>query len=120
MTKGRGKVEFEEVRLGTGEVATREHAARVRGSIRLRHGDPVRALPDDWIDLKRRDVIAGIRYGVEGMRVGGHRCIVVPPHLGYGEEGFAPAGIPPGAMLICDIELLELRPKFPGARKPSQ
>ncbi len=32
-------------------------------------------------DLSGRDVIAGLRYGVEGMRVGGLRRLTISPHL---------------------------------------
>ena len=59
------------------------------------------------IDLSRRDVIAGLRYGIAGMQEGGRRKIRVSPHLGYGEVG-VPGVIPPGAVLIFDIELLEV------------
>ncbi|PYR10045.1 MAG: hypothetical protein DMF99_13055 [Acidobacteria bacterium] len=41
-----------------------------------------------------RVAIAGLEYGVEGMRVGGRRRIRVPPHLAYREEGVA-GKVPP-------------------------
>ncbi len=39
------------------------------------------------------DVIPGFEEGVRGMRVGGQRQIIVPPHLGYGDRrnGAVPA-----------------------------
>ncbi len=64
-------------------------------------------------DLKRREAIAGLRYGIEGMRIGGVRRIIVPPHLGYGKDGAPAAGIPANAILICEVELRELRPAHP-------
>ncbi len=49
-------------------------------------------------------VIAGWDQGVQGMRVGGRRQLVIPPHLAYGDRG-APGAIAPGETLIfvCDL-----------------
>ena len=49
-------------------------------------------------------VIAGWDQGVQGMRVGGRRQLVIPPHLGYGDRG-AGGVIKPGETLIfvCDL-----------------
>lgn len=109
MKRGRGKVEFEDLVPGHGSVATRDHEACVNGVIALHRGDRVWKLERYWIDLKRRTAVAGLRYGIEGMRIGGRRRVVVPPHPAYGEAGGGEL-VPPRAMLICEIELLELRP----------
>jgi FKBP-type peptidyl-prolyl cis-trans isomerase len=50
-------------------------------------------------------VIEGWDTGVEGMKVGGQRTLIIPAAAGYGERGAGNA-IPPGATLIFDIELL--------------
>ncbi|MGO8961839.1 MAG: FKBP-type peptidyl-prolyl cis-trans isomerase [Streptosporangiaceae bacterium] len=49
-------------------------------------------------------VIAGWDQGVQGMRVGGRRQLVIPPHLAYGDRG-AGSAIAPGETLIfvCDL-----------------
>jgi peptidylprolyl isomerase len=49
-------------------------------------------------------VIAGWDQGVQGMRVGGRRQLVIPPDLAYGERG-AGRSIAPGETLIsvCDL-----------------
>lgn len=49
-------------------------------------------------------VIAGWDQGVEGMRVGGRRQLVIPPDLAYGDRG-AGRSIAPGETLIfvCDL-----------------
>ena len=53
-------------------------------------------------------VIAGWDEGVQGMRVGGRRELVIPPHLGYGDRG-AGGVIAAGETLIFVVDLLDLR-----------
>ena len=53
-------------------------------------------------------VIAGWDQGVAGMKVGGRRQLVIPPHLGYGDRG-ASAAIAPGETLIFVVDLLDVR-----------
>ncbi len=50
-------------------------------------------------------VIAGWDQGVAGMKVGGRRKLVIPPHLGYGDRG-AGGAIKPGETLIFVVDLL--------------
>ena len=50
-------------------------------------------------------VIQGWDTGVQGMKVGGRRQLVIPPHLGYGDRG-AGGVIKPGETLIFVVDLL--------------
>jgi peptidylprolyl isomerase len=52
-------------------------------------------------------VIPGWDEGVEGMKVGGKRQLVIPAELGYGDTGSGM--IPPGATLVFEVELLDVQ-----------
>ncbi len=53
------------------------------------------------------EVIKGWEEGVQGMRVGSQRRLIVPSDLGYGPRG-SRGVIPPNAALVFDIELLAI------------
>ncbi|HEY6797431.1 MAG TPA: FKBP-type peptidyl-prolyl cis-trans isomerase [Kineosporiaceae bacterium] len=58
--------------------------------------------------LGRGQVIAGWDRGIAGMRVGGRRKLVIPPHLAYGNRG-AGGMIKPGETLIFVVDLVGVR-----------
>ena len=52
-------------------------------------------------------VIRGWDEGVVGMKTGGKRTLVIPSDMAYGSRG-AGGVIPPNAVLVFDVELLEV------------
>lgn len=109
MTRG---IETKDLIVGTGAEATKESVVVANVREFLRRGDEVSHSPlfgtRRVMNLAQRECIAGLRYGIPGMRVGGIREIVISPHLAYGEVGI-PGKIPANALLRCEVELLEIR-----------
>jgi peptidylprolyl isomerase len=58
-------------------------------------------------DVGAKEVIPGWDQGLEGMKVGGQRELIVPPELAYGAAG-APPAIGPNETLIFVIDLVEV------------
>lgn len=63
------------------------------------------------LTLGSSKMIAGLNQGLLEMCIGERRILTIPPHLGHGESG---AGDVPGsAVLLFDVELLELKAGVP-------
>ena len=58
--------------------------------------------------LGQGGVIAGWDQGVEGMKIGGRRLLIIPPDLAYGAQGQGPIG--PDETLVFVIDLLNATP----------
>lgn len=57
--------------------------------------------------LGQGSVIKGWDEGLQGMKVGDKRQLIIPPALAYGDKG-AGETIPAGATLVFDLELVGL------------
>ncbi|RJQ90681.1 FKBP-type peptidyl-prolyl cis-trans isomerase [Amycolatopsis panacis] len=57
-------------------------------------------------ELGSGQVIPGWDRGVTGMKIGGRRKLVIPPHLAYGERG-AGGVIKPNETLIFVVDLVD-------------
>jgi FKBP-type peptidyl-prolyl cis-trans isomerase len=115
MTTTKSGLKYMDQKPGTGETAMKGNTVSVhytgwlyvdgkRGSkfdSSLDRGQPFQ------FTLGARQVIAGWEEGVEGMKVGGKRELIIPGDLGYGARGF-PGVIPPNAILNFEVELLKV------------
>ncbi len=73
----------------------------------LNKGQEIQSNLSYQVILGARNVIPGIEYSIEGMKVGGKRKVKLSPHLGYGEKG-VPGKIPANAVLVYEIEVLSI------------
>lgn len=54
------------------------------------------------------EVISGWDLGLNGMKVGGKRSLLIPPEMAYGSQAVGP--IPPNSALLFEVELLSVTP----------
>jgi FKBP-type peptidyl-prolyl cis-trans isomerase len=93
------------LQTGDGAVALRGASVTVRYSGFLNRGERFQTDVVTTFAVGERNTIAGLSWGVEGMRVGGRRRLRVGPHLAYRDKG-VPGLIPPNAKLVFEVELL--------------
>ena len=95
----------ENLHIGEGPMAVRGSRATVRYTGYLNRGDVFQANVVVTFVVCARSTIAGLSWGVAGMRVGGRRRLHIGPHLAYRDRGVTGV-IPPNAKLVFDVELL--------------
>ena len=106
------KVQIKDLTVGTGDEAVRNSQVEVhytgwtldgkKFDSSLDRGDPFRFY------LGAGEVIPGWDIGVQGMKVGGKRELIIPHQMAYGERG-VPGTIPPKATLKFEVELLGVK-----------
>lgn len=97
--------------LGDGEEATPQDRVFVNYVGMLEDGTVFNDF--DNVPFSLGEVVAGFRDGiggtdgVDGMKVGGQRTLIIPPNMAYGPNpGRGP--IPPCATLVFEIELVSI------------
>ncbi|VVD89801.1 FKBP-type peptidyl-prolyl cis-trans isomerase [Pandoraea anhela] len=104
-------LQYEDLHVGDGSVAVAGKSVSVHYTGWLTDGTKFdsskdRNQPFDFV-LGGGMVIRGWDEGVQGMKVGGKRKLIIPAELGYGARG-AGGVIPPNATLVFEVDLLEV------------
>ncbi len=116
MTKTPSGLQYEDVKVGTGDSPKKGQMAVVHYTGWLWENGAKGKKFDSSVDrgqpfsfpVGQGRVIKGWDEGVATMKVGGKRILLIPPDLGYGSRG-AGGAIPPNATLIFEVELLEIK-----------
>ena len=104
-------LQYEDTKVGTGPEATAGKTVEVHYTGTLADGtqfDSSRGRGPFAFRLGAGRVIKGWDEGVQGMKVGGTRKLVIPSNLAYGAGGVDGA-IPPNAQLTFVVELLGVK-----------
>lgn len=107
-------LQYDEIKIGDGAEATAGSHVTVHYTGWLQNDDGSAGSKFDSskdrsepfsFPLGAGHVIKGWDEGVQGMKIGGVRKLIIPANLGYGARG-AGGVIPPNATLIFEVELL--------------
>jgi FKBP-type peptidyl-prolyl cis-trans isomerase len=99
------------LKVGTGPVATKGDTVKVHYTGWLANGTKFDSSRDTGqpfdVSLGQGQTIQGFEEGMLGMQAGGRRRIIIPPALGYGDQGQPPT-IPPKSTLIFTVEMVAI------------
>jgi FKBP-type peptidyl-prolyl cis-trans isomerase FkpA len=98
---------YQELVPGTGPQPGPTSTAKFHYTIALIGGEVVDSSTQSGTPMEKslQEVFKGWSEGLQLMKVGGKARLVIPPELAFGDRGI-PQRIPPGATLVCEIELL--------------
>ena len=100
LTAGRGKAAEAGQHVHTHYVLCSSDGNEIDSSLA-----PGRGVPIDF-DLGTGAMIAGYDEGVQGMKVGGRRILVLPPEIAYGSSTLP--GQAPGSDLVFHVQLMSI------------
>ena len=106
------ELSIEDMEIGEGRVAEKGNTLVVHYKGILEDGTVFDSFYDKGrtftFTINQGRVILGWEIGLEGMREGGKRRLIIPPELAY-REGGVRGLIPPNATIIFEIELIEIK-----------
>jgi peptidylprolyl isomerase len=113
LTTNPSGLKWADVRVGTGPEIVKGSNASMHYSGWLENGSKFdasvdRGVPFDVANVGNASVIAGWNEGLQGMKEGGRRVLVIPASLGYGDRGFPPV-IPSNATLVFMIDAVKVK-----------
>lgn len=107
------QLQIEDTLIGTGATASKGQVVTVHYTGTLYPSGKKfdssldRGQPFSFV-LGAGQVIQGWDQGFEGMKIGGKRTLIIPPHMGYGDMAIADV-IPANSTLKFEVELLDVK-----------
>jgi peptidylprolyl isomerase len=105
-------LKYVELKIGDGKEAKMGSTVQVHYTGTLENGTKFDSSFDRGepypVTIGRSSVIQGWHEGLQGMKAGGKRKLIIPPDLGYGADG-RPPKIPGGATLIFEVEAVDVK-----------
>jgi len=98
---------YKDVTVGDGAVANERSKVTVAYRGLIASGAQVDSSAGFTFKMGSGVVIKGWQIGVQGMRVGGARILVIPPHLGYGWKEVG--AVPPNSILLFRVQLVAVQ-----------
>lgn len=106
------RLRYVDFRVGKGAFPLMQEAVEVNYRAMFVDGrefDSSAKQADGPLTINMDSAIKGLGEGLQSMREGGKRTLIVPPELAYGAVGI-PGMVPPNSTLIYEIELLSTKP----------
>lgn len=102
---------YRDLTVGSGAEVRRGRSVTVRYEGWLPNGSPVEQPGAEPATATFRvgagEVIRGWDRGVEGMREGGRRQLILPPGMGYGPRAYG--SVPPNSVLVFVVEAVTVK-----------
>lgn len=92
---------------GNGPVATLGRSVVVRYTGWLADGKQIDS-GEITVTLGSNKTIRAWEEGLLGIRAGGKRRMIVPPHMGYGAKGAGDGAIPPNSILVFEMDAISV------------
>lgn len=112
------KLKVKDLIVGTGEAATPGSSVTVH-YVGVRYADG-KQFDSSWerggaTSFSLKKVVRGFTQGIGGndevspMKIGGRRIMILPPEMGYGENGTPDGSIPPNASIVFVVDLIAIK-----------
>lgn len=106
MTTASG-LQYKVIQPGTGGTPTDADAVLVGYKGALRDGSVFDENPQTSFPVS--GVVPGFSEGLKLMQKGGKYRLWIPPALGYGDNSPDPVKLPPGSLMVFDVEMIDFR-----------